>query len=373
MDGLVCQACGATYSLDEPRWRCKCGGVLDVEFAPAFDLARIRQRPPTLWRYREALPIRDDANRVSFCEGLTPLIETEIGGRSVFVKQEHLFPTGSFKDRGASVLVSKIRELGIRRVVEDSSGNAGCAVAAYCARADIECEIFVPADTAEAKLTQIRLYGARLRRIPGTREDTARAAWDAAQHKYYASHVWNPFFLQGTKTFAYEVCEQMGWQAPDTVVLPVGHGTLLLGAYIGFRDLQGAGIIGRLPKLIGVQAMASAPVYEAFLRGMEQPLTIAKRPTIAEGIAIAEPVRGKQVLRVVRETNGRILAVEETEIADALLAMCRKGFYIEPTSAAAIAGVRRYIQQAQPDEVIVSALTGHGLKATEKMAKIAAG
>ncbi len=202
MNNLVCRTCGATYSLDEPRWRCDCDGVLDVEFTPAFDVARIKQRLPTLWRYREALPVRGDANRESFSEGFTPLIELEVVGHPVLVKQEHLFPSGSFKDRGATVLVSKIRELGLSKLVEDSSGNAGCALAAYCARAGIRCEIFVPTDTAEAKLTQIRLYGAQVHRVPGSREDAARAAWVAAQQDYYASHVWNPFFLQGTKTFA---------------------------------------------------------------------------------------------------------------------------------------------------------------------------
>ena len=367
MDGLVCQTCGATYDLDEPRWRCDCGGVLDVEFTPTLNIARIAGRAPTLWRYREAIPIRNEASIVSFNEGFTPLVELQLGTRSVLIKQDNLFPSGSFKDRGATVLISKAKEAGIARVVEDSSGNAGCAVAAYCARAGIDCEVFVPADTAQAKLAQIQLYGATLRRVPGSREDTARAAWAAAERTYYASHVWNPFFFQGTKTFAYEVWEQLGWKAPDTVVVPVGHGTLLLGAYIGFRDLLQTGHIRRLPRLVGVQAAASAPLYEAFVQGRDDALAITKRPTIAEGIAIAEPVRGRQILRAVRETGGLILAVDEAEIEQALLMTCREGLYIEPTSAAAIAGLRRYLQQARPDEIIVSVLTGHGLKATEKL------
>ncbi len=372
MGHLVCQTCGATYDLDEPRWRCDCGGILDVDLVPAFDPATIGRRPPTLWRYREALPICDDANRVSFSEGFTPIVEMEIEGRTVLVKQEHLFPSGSFKDRGATVLVSKIRELGIRAVVEDSSGNAGCAVAAYCAKAGIECEIFVPADTAEAKLVQIRAYGAKLQRIAGSREDTARAALAAAEKQYYASHVWNPFFLQGTKTFAYEIWEQLGWKVPDTVIVPLGHGTLFLGAYIGFVDLVKAGVAQRVPRLVGVQAAASAPLFEAFARNADDGSPVTKRATLAEGIAIAEPVRGRQILRAVRETGGLILAVDDWEIEQALKAACRQGFYIEPTSAAAIAGIHRYVQKAQPGEVIVSAFTGHGLKATEKLLRLSA-
>ncbi|GAB4404742.1 MAG: threonine synthase [Anaerolineales bacterium] len=372
MGHLVCQTCGATYDLDEPRWRCDCGGILDVDLVPAFDPATIGRRPPTLWRYREALPICDDANRVSFSEGFTPIVEMEIEGRTVLVKQEHLFPSGSFKDRGATVLVSKIRELGIRAVVEDSSGNAGCAVAAYCAKAGIECEIFVPADTAEAKLVQIRAYGAKLQRIAGSREDTARAALAAAEKQYYASHAWNPFFLQGTKTFAYEIWEQLGWKVPDTVIVPLGHGTLFLGAYIGFVDLVKAGVAQRVPRLVGVQAAASAPLLEAFARNADDVSPVTKRATLAEGIAIAEPVRGRQILRAVRETGGLILAVDDWEIEQALKAACRQGFYIEPTSAAAIAGIHRYVQKAQPGEVIVSAFTGHGLKATEKLLHLSA-
>jgi threonine synthase len=266
MNNLICQRCGTAYSLEEPRWRCDCGGLLDIQFMPAFDLARIRQRPPTMWRYREAIPIREDRNIVSFHEGFTPLVEVGFNGKSILIKQDHLFPTGSFKDRGASVLVSKIKELGIGRVVEDSSGNAGCAIAAYCAKAKIECDIFVPESTAAAKLSQIQLSGARLHRIPGSREQTAEAALAAAQQHYYASHVWNPFFSHGTKTFAFEVCEQLGWQSPDSIVVPVGHGTLLLGLFIGFRELLGAGLVDRLPKIIGIQSANCAPCIELSLK-----------------------------------------------------------------------------------------------------------
>jgi threonine synthase len=248
MNRFACGNCGATFSLDEPRWRCDCGLPLDIQWTPTFDLDAISSRRPTMWRYREAIPIAQDAHVVSFDEGFTPLVQVAIRGISVWIKQDQLFPTGSYKDRGATVLISKVVELGIDRVVEDSSGNAGCAVAAYCARAGIECAIYVPESTSADKLAQIERYGADLHRIPGSREDTAHAVFKAAQDTYYASHSWNPFFFHGTKTFAFEVCEQLGWRAPDTVVLPVGNGTLLLGAAIGFRELRDAGVIERLPK-----------------------------------------------------------------------------------------------------------------------------
>ena len=371
MNDLICQQCQSAFPLNAPVWRCDCGGLLDIRLAPRFDRERISARPPTLWRYREALPIADDGCIASFGEGYTPLVEVEVAGRTVLAKQDHLFPTGSYKDRGAAMLVSKAAEIGVEHVVEDSSGNAGCAIAAYCARAGIACDIYVPEATSEAKLAQIRFYGARLHRIPGPREETARAALAAAETTYYASHSWNPFFFHGTKTFAFETCEQLGWQAPDTVVLPVGNGTLLLGCAIGFRELHEAGLIDTLPKLVGVQTAACAPLAAAFDAGSDQPQPVRPEATLAEGIAIAEPVRGPDILAAVRETAGCFIRVREDEVADAVRAVGRLGFYIEPTAAATVAGVKTYCADAPADERIVTAFTGSGLKSTAKMLKLA--
>src|SRR5512140_1000374 len=167
MAQLICSQCNRTYAASEAVWRCECGGLLEIDFQPRFDRQAIARRPPGLWRYREAIPLEDERNIVSFGEGYSPLVEVAFGRRSALVKQDQLFPSGSYKDRGATVLVSKMKELGVQDCVEDSSGNAGCAVAAYCARAGIGCEIYVPADTAQGKLAQILLYGARLVRVPG--------------------------------------------------------------------------------------------------------------------------------------------------------------------------------------------------------------
>jgi len=369
---LACKECKATYPLDDPRWKCDCGHVLDIEHEACFDPDRIKERKPTQWRYREAIPLEHDKNIVSFDEGFTPLVDIEIDGKRVLIKQDHLFPSGSYKDRGASVLISKVKELGISRVVEDSSGNAGCAIAAYCARAGIECEIFVPADTSVGKIAQIQLYGARINRIPGTREDAAEAAFEAAEKDYYVSHSWNPFFFHGTKTFAFEVCEQLGWKSPDSLVLPAGNGTLLLGAYIGFNELMRAGIIDRIPRLVAVQSASCAPLYKAFKENLETIPKIEKGETIAEGIAIAEPVRGKQIIEAVKKSGGEFIVVSDSEIEGSLKDVCGRGFFIEPTSAATIAGLCKYLKESRPDEVIVSVFTGHGLKSAEKMMKILA-
>jgi threonine synthase len=369
MNQLVCRSCARSYSLSDPRWKCDCGGLLDIDFTPLLDPQRIRARRPTLWRYREALPIDHDENIITFGEGFTPLTPVDFSGRAVLVKQDHLFPTGSYKDRGAAVLISKIKELGVREVVEDSSGNAGCAVAAYCASAGIRCQIYVPEDTALGKLAQIQLYGAGLNRIPGSREATAQAVMAAAQQIYYASHSWNPFFFQGTKTWAYEVWEQLDWQAPDTVILPAGNGTLVIGAAIGFRELAQAGLIQRAPKIIAVQAEGCAPLAEVYRAGLSALPAIDKKDTLAEGIAIAAPIRGMQIVGEVHASGGEFLTVTEAEIGESLRAICRQGLYIEPTSAATTAGVAQYLRRAPRDERIVSVFTGHGLKATEKMMK----
>jgi threonine synthase len=300
-------------------------------------------------------------------EGFTPLEETGFNGYRVLLKIDYLFPTGSYKDRGATVLISKMKEWGIGKVVEDSSGNAGSAIAAYCAKAGIECKIYVPHTASPGKLVQIQAYGATLKKVEGSRERTAEKAMEAASKIPYASHCWNPFFLHGTKTFAFEVWEQMDWKTPDTLVLPIGHGTLFLGTILGFKELKEAGMIKRIPKMVGIQSASCAPLYQAFKEGWRETRPIEKKETLAEGIAIAEPIRGRQILEVIRETGGEVLVVTEKEIKEALKEMGRKGHFIEPTSAATIAGLKKYLRRKRRKETVISTLTGMGLKSAGKM------
>ncbi len=265
------------------------------------------------------------------------------------------------------MLMSKMKEWGVQKVVEDSSGNAGSAVAAYCAKAGIGCEIYVPRDTSSEKTIQIQAYGATLRKVQGSRERTAEVARKAASRIPYASHCWNPFFLHGTKTFAFEVWEQMEWKAPEVLVLPVGNGTLLLGAHLGFKELREAGRIKKIPRLVGVQSASCAPLYRAFKKAWAEPRPVEKGETVAEGIAIAEPVRGRQILEAIQKTDGEILVVTEKEIRTALKEMGRKGHFIEPTAAATVAGLKKYLRKTKRREIVVSTLTGTGLKSTGKM------
>jgi threonine synthase len=211
------------------------------------------------------------------------------------------------------------------------------------------------------------MYGAHLHRIPGSREDTARAAFEAAEECFYASHSWNPFFFQGTKPFAFEIWEQMGRKAPDTLLIPAGNGTLLIGAYLGFKDLLRQGFIQHIPKIIAVQAQNCCPIYNMFEKTTTA-FCSGENHTIAEGIAIREPVRGSQIVDILRETGGHVIIVSEEEIKYSLLEICRSGIYIEPTSASVIAAIRKY-RMSQGESVAVP-LTGSGLKSTEKLLKL---
>ncbi len=361
---LICSSCGREYLPTYKGYRCSsCGGLLNLQFEAKFPLNEIKRRKPTMWRYREAIPIEKDENVVSFDEGFTPLLPIHINNHTIWVKQDHLFQSGSYKDRGASVLISHVKEIGVKSVVEDSSGNAGAAIAAYSAKAKVKCDIFVPEKTSSSKISQIMAYGARIHKIGQTREETAKAGLREAENKYYASHVYNPYFLQGTKTFAYEVTEQLGWKAPDVVILPVGNGTLLLGAYIGFTDLFKAGITKKVPKIIGVQAANCAPLAAAFSTKIGK-ASFHVKSTVAEGIAIAIPMRANQIIDAVKRTKGHFVTVKEEEIMSSLEEMAKSGYHMEPTAAATFAGVQKYIRgsESRKNEVIVSAITGHGLK-----------
>ncbi len=357
---LRCQSCHTEYPSSEPRWNCICGGLLTLDFHARFPIDNIKKRKPTLWRYREALPIEHDHHIISFDEGFTPLLKEELFGKKVLLKQDYLFPSGSSKDRGASVLVSKSKELGVKQVVEDSSGNAGAAITAYCAKASIECHIYVPEKTSPEKLMQIKQYGAHLHTIPGSREDTAQAAGKHAQTTYYASHYWNPFFFHGTKTCIFEIVEQLGWKSPDILIVPVGNGTLLYGSYIGLKELQQEDIIDKLPKIIGVQAENCAPLAYAWKNHGKPPLHKTPKQTIAEGIAITNPVRANDILQSIKETNGDMITVTEKEILNTLYHIQRKGYYIEPTSAVALAALKKL--HVGKNDVVVLPLTGYGFK-----------
>jgi threonine synthase len=331
----ACTGCGA--SQPPLAWCCACGGPFDLPEVAAAGFTALEDAAPEpgLRRYSRWIPVPDRLlAELSLGEGGTPLIGAGEALPDVHLKLEFLSPTLSFKDRGAVVLVASALERGAERLIADSSGNAGSAIAAYAGRAGLECRVFVPRATSAGKQAQIRAYGATLEVVAGDRTATTEAASAEVERTgaMYASHIYDPLFLQGTKTFAFEIIEQLPG-VPDAVVVPVGNGTLLLGAARGFRELRAAGAIDRTPGLIAVQSERCAPLALAWERGESAPVSVQAGPTLAEGIAIPRPARGAQILAAVADTGGCVVSVPESTIQPAQRALALNGLLVEPTAA----------------------------------------
>jgi threonine synthase len=309
---------------------------------------------------------------ITMGEGCTPLIRRSLHGAPALLKCEWFMPTGSFKDRGASVMLSLLRAQGVREVLEDSSGNGGAAIAAYAAAGGMQATIMAPASTSAAKTVQMRAHGAKVELIPGTRQDTADAAVRRSETTFYASHNWHPFFLHGTKTLAYELWEDLGFRAPDNIVTPCGAGSNVLGCEIGFSELLRAGEIDAMPRIFAAQPANCGPIAAAFLAGGDAPVATEIKPTIAEGTAIAQPIRLTEVLGVLRETRGGAVTLSEAEIGAATLDLARSGVYVEPTAAQAAAAFGKLLATGTitPAQTTVVVLTGSGLKATPRIAEV---
>ncbi|EFW90623.1 threonine synthase [Haladaptatus paucihalophilus DX253] len=311
-----------------------------------------------LWAFEEFLPVRRVA---TLGEGFTPLVDADDWNAQF--KLDCVFPSGSFKDRGATTTLSRAAELGVETVLEDSSGNAGAAIAQYAARAGIDAEIYVPADAKASKLKAIECAGATPVRIEGSRQDVTDACIEAVENGdgWYASHAWNPAFFAGTMTFALELAAQRDWNVPDAVVTPLGHGTLFLGAYRGFRALLDAGWTDSMPRLLGVQAAGVSPIAD----GIHADGHADARNDVADGIQITHPARRDQIVRAIDATDGDAIALDAGSTEAALEKLHRTGFYVEPTSAVAAAGLTAYRDRGSlaDDADVVVPLTGSGLKA----------
>lgn len=326
---FYCSTCGKNYPIAGLKYRCECGGLFKLDKAKGEEVPGL----------------------VSLGEVMTPLLKRRLNNMDLYLKLDYMMPTGSYKDRGAFTLINKLKELGITEVVEDSSGNAGAAIAGYCAAAGIKCNIYLPDSTSAGKIKQATAYNATVVKVPGTRDDTARAIKKAAENTYYASHVYNPLFFEGTKSMAYELYEQIG--IPDYIVIPAGNGTMLLGAYIGFKEL------GKLPKIIAVQSENCDPIYRKFKNLPSHQYT----ETAAEGIAIQEPMRIDEIIEAVIESGGDIITVTDDEVKLAQAMLGKMGTYVEVTSGAALAGALKCFKDCYNSErKIVVPLTGSGLK-----------
>jgi len=326
---FYCGKCGKKFPLNCLDYQCECGGLFKLEKAPGEKIV------PT----------------IKLGEITTPLLKRNLQGKEVYLKLDYMQPTGSFKDRGAFALINVLKELGIKEVVEDSSGNAGAAIAGYCAAAGIKCNIYLPAGTSPGKIKQIEAYKANVIKVPGTRDDTARAVREAARTTYYASHVYNPLFFAGVLSLAYELYEQIG--VPDYIFVPVGNGTMLLGVYEGFKE------IGKLPRLIAVQSKNCPPVYRKF----HQLPPEESRDTVAEGIAVGAPARIDEIIAAIQESKGDIVAVDDVAVLAAQEMLGAMGLYVEATAGAAVAGMLQFFaSDFDPNLKVVVPLTGMGLK-----------
>jgi threonine synthase len=351
--------------MSELIWQCECGGVLSIEGTDLLTRNDVVKAESSLWRYQKALPIKLNETVSRFGEGLTPLVPVKIEDRTMHIKLDSIMPSGSFKDRGASILINSLAKMGVSEIVDDSSGNAAASAATYCAAAGMRCIIFVPAHAALGKQVQIAAHGAQINKISGTRDDVTVAAIEAGKKSFYASHNWHPLFVEGVKTLAYEIWEQLGWKAPDNIVLPAGGGSSVLGVYKGFSELVEAGEIESMPRIYAVQAANCSPIHCA-LQGLKAGAWSA---TMAEGVALANPVKLQQIVAALHDSAGSSVAVPEEEIMPMLRHMALMGYYMEPTSAMTFAGVSRLTEQGhlKEHETTVVLVSGHGLKATDKI------
>ena len=356
---IICADCAAeAQPLD---WRCTaCGGVLDFAELPPFVGRNINMDDTTLWRYRDWLPLE---RRVTLGEGMTPLVETTVNGHSISAKLEYLNPTGSYKDRGTTTIMNHIAAFDVDEVIDDSSGNAGASVAAYASALGIPARIFVPESGSPAKKTLIQAFGGTLEEVSGPQHRKTEACHKAAETTTYASHAWSPFFLLGQITAGFEIWEQTLPNWPDAVVVPVGHGALFLGIARGFKLLQEAGLVDAVPKMIAVQSDKIDPVVQGYESGADvTPRVVESSRSIADGIIVDRPVRGKEILRTIKETNGAAFRVSDQTIQQAQIALAKRGLIVEPTSAASVAALPQVEAMIGTNQHIVCCLTGNGLK-----------
>lgn len=373
---LRCIECREVYEGEEV-YTCGCGGLLeafeDIEKL-GVEKATFASRPPGVWRYRELLPVMEGARIISLGEGGTPLhrassLASELGMRELYVKNEGANPTGSFKDRGMTVGVTRALSLGSKAVGCASTGNTSASLAAYAAKAGIRCVVLLPrGKIALGKLAQAILHGAVVVGVKGNFDVALKLIRRASEgFNIYLLNSLNPWRLEGQKTEGYEIAEQLGYEAPDVVVVPMGNCGNISAIWKGFKEFHEAGFIGELPRMMGIQAEGASPVVEAYKKGGR--VSPLKNPeTIATAIRIGAPVNAPKALRAIKESRGCAEAVSDGEIIDAQKLLARtEGIGVEPASAASIAGLRKLLSLGvvEEDERVVCVTTGHALKDPE--------
>jgi len=378
---LECPKCSSTYESEQPIHLCRCGSPLLVR----YDLKKVKRtfrkkalvsRGESLWRYRELLPVNKEENIVSLGEGMTPLIHLKksgpkLGVNHLYLKDEGLIPTGTFKARGATVGVSRAKELGIKVLAMPTNGNAGGSWAAYCAKAGIKAIIVMPQDAPMINRKEVAITGAELYLVNGLISDAGKIVGRAiAEYGWYdASTLKEPYRIEGKKTMGLEIAEQLGWEVPDVIIYPTGGGVGIIGIYKGLKELQEIGWIGeKMPRLVSVQSTGCAPVVRAWEEKKSESTFWENSNTIAFGLNVPKALGDFLVLQAIYETDGCAVAVGDDEILRAQQMLAREeGMFCCPEGAATLSAAIQLIKSnwIKPNEKVVLLNTGTGLKYPE--------
>ena len=380
---LQCRECKKEY---DPTFKyiCdECFGPLDVHYNfPSLTKNTFVNREQTYWRYFELLPITDKSNIVSINAGMTPLVKAEklgkeIGLNNLYVKNDSVNPTFSFKDRPAGVAVSKAKEFGLASVGCASTGNLAAATAAHAAKADLPCYIFAPSDIEHAKITQALSYGSHYIAVDGTYDDANRIAAQVGDSKGVGIVNINmrSYYVEGSKTLAYEVAEQLNWQVPDQLVVPTGSGAMLNAICKGFEELETVSLVDKVSQMHMncAQANGCAPIVNAFKKNSTDVVPVERPDTVAKSLAIGDPGDGRYVLKRLKQFNGIAEESNNKEILDAILLLAKtEGIFTEPAGGVSVAVLKKMVEQGQIDknEITVCYVTGNGLKATESLMEV---
>ena len=380
---LQCRECKKEY---DPTFKyiCdECFGPLDVHYNfPSLTKNTFVNREQTYWRYFELLPITDKSNIVSINAGMTPLVKAEklgkeIGLNNLYVKNDSVNPTFSFKDRPAGVAVSKAKEFGLASVGCASTGNLAAATAAHAAKADLPCYIFAPSDIEHAKITQALSYGSHYIAVDGTYDDANRIAAQVGDSKGVGIVNINmrSYYVEGSKTLAYEVAEQLNWQVPDQLIVPTGSGAMLNAICKGFEELETVSLVDKVSQMHMncAQANGCAPIVNAFKKNSTDVVPVERPDTVAKSLAIGDPGDGRYVLKRLKQFNGIAEESNNKEILDAILLLAKtEGIFTEPAGGVSVAVLKKMVEQGQIDknEITVCYVTGNGLKATESLMEV---
>jgi len=382
-----CINCGSEYGINEIVYFCrKCGDLLEVKYKPdelanAVNKRYWRNAPLSVWRYRDFMPISDTSKIISLNEGGTGLhscqrLAKQIGIKQLYVKNEGENPTGSFKDRGMTVGVTKAMELGVKSVICASTGNTSASLAAYAAKASLQCTVLIPSGKiAYGKLSQAIIYGAKVLQVRGNFDESLDVVLKLSEkHRtVYLLNSINPFRIEGQKSLGFEICDQLNQKVPDRIVVPVGNAGNISAIWKGFTEFHELGIVNALPKMTGIQAVGAAPIAQAIKNGSDTIVPVSMPETVATAIRIGAPVSWKKAMTAIKESHGTAETVTDEEIISAQKTLARvEGLFVEPASASSIAGLIKLIDNGtiDEDERIVCVATGHGLKDPDTAVKM---